>query len=123
MSRRAMLQAGLRRLALMLVALAAATAVVSVLGGLLLDVRLSRALSVGFYAIGSFGLVAGFFVGNRGPARGRGPSSGFLFGRRELRWASPDEQEEAISNSVLFVTIGLVLVVIGVLIDPRTRVV
>ena len=123
MSRRALLQAGLRRLALILVALAAATAVVSVLGGLLLDVRLSRALSVGFYAIGSFGLVAGFFVGNRGPARGRGASSGFLFGRRELRWASPEEQEEAISNSVLFVTIGLVLVVIGVLIDPRTRVV
>ena len=64
MSRRALLQAGLRRLALILVALAAATAVVSVLGGLLLAVRLSRALSVGFYAIGSFGLVAGFFVGN-----------------------------------------------------------
>ena len=121
MSRRALLRAGLRRLALLTVGVLAGTALVSVLGGLILDVRLSRALSLGFYLVGSFGLVAGFFVGNRGPARGRGPGGG-LRGRRELRWAKPEEQEEALSTSVLLVVLGVVIVLVGLAVDPRARI-
>ena len=37
-----------------------------------LGASLSRALSLGFYAVGAFLLVAGFFMGNRGPVRLRG---------------------------------------------------
>ena len=75
-----MLRAGLRRLLILVVCLAAATAVGSVLVGAIMGTPLLRALSVGFYAVGSFGLVAGFFVGNRGPARGRAPTESSPFG-------------------------------------------
>ena len=119
MSRRQLLRAGFRRLALLLVAIAAGTAVASLAVGAIIGAPLPRALSVGFYAIGSFALVCGFFVGNRGPARGRGSAANSLLGQRKLRWARPEEQAEAITTSALFVTVGLVLVVIGLAVDPR----
>jgi hypothetical protein len=121
-SRRAILKAGLRRLALLLAALTVGTGVVSLLAGAIAGVHLGRAVSVGYYVVGSFALVAGFFVGNRGPARGRGHSGNPFFGRRELRWARPEEQEEALSTSAVLVAVGVVLVVIGLAVDPRVRV-
>ena len=117
-----MLRAGLRRLAILVILIAGATAAGSVLVGAITGTPLSRALSVGFYAVGSFGLVAGFFVGNRGPARGRAPTGASPFGGRRLRWARPDEQMEAITTSALFVTVGVVLILIGLAVDPRVRV-
>ena len=64
-------------------------------------------------------IVAGFFVGNRGPVRpkGQGPS---LFGARFMRWATPLEREETLSESALFVALGFVLIIIGVAVDTRT---
>ena len=117
-----MLRAGLRRLLILVVCLAAATAVGSVLVGAIMGTPLLRALSVGFYAVGSFGLVAGFFVGNRGPARGRAPTESSTFGGRRLRWARAEEQMEAITTSALFVTVGIALILIGLAVDPRVRV-
>lgn len=122
MSRREILKAGLRRLALLLLALGGGTGIVSLLAGAVAGAHLARAVSVGYYLVGSFALVAGFFVGNRGPARGRGHSGNPLFGRRELRWARPEEQEEALSTSAVLVLLGIVLVVIGLAVDPRVRV-
>ena len=123
MSRRELLRAGFRRLALLLAAIVAGTAVASLAVGAITGAPLARALSVGFYAIGSFALVGGVFVGNRGPARGRGSAATPLLGQRKLRWARPDEQAEAITTSALFVTVGIVLVVIGLAIDPRVQIV
>ncbi len=123
MTRREILRAGLRRLVLLLAAIVAGTAVASLAAGAITGAPLARALSVGFYAIGSFALVGGFFVGNRGPARGRGSAAITLPGQRKLRWARPEEQAEAIATSALFVTVGLVLVVIGLAIDSRFQIV
>ena len=101
------------------------TAVGSVLLGLLLGSSLDRAISLGLYLVGTFLLVSGFFVGNRGPTRVKSetPGSSFLplpmFGSRRLRWATLGEQEEAINNSAVFIVLGLVLVLIGVAIDSR----
>jgi hypothetical protein len=87
-------------------------------------------VSLGFYLVGSFLLVGGFFVGNRGPVRmkkGADEDAGMpvlglpLMGRKGLRWATPEEREEAISMSAILVTLGLVLILIGVAADSRVR--
>ena len=80
--------------------------------------RRPRLISIGFYLVGSFLLVAGFFVGNRGPVRpkGQGPS---LFGARFMRWATPLEREESLNESALYVVVGFLLIVLGVAADSR----
>ncbi|MGH3132119.1 MAG: hypothetical protein ACRDNX_15000 [Gaiellaceae bacterium] len=127
-----MLLAALRRFGFLLALAAGITSSISLLVGLALGTPVSRALSVGFYIVGSFLLVAGFFVGNRGPARFKGDETeggaiGGLFGvgigSRRLRWATPEEREEALSNSAVFVTLGFALIVLGVLADSRVRLV
>jgi hypothetical protein len=88
--------------------------------GLALGADAWRAVSVGFYVVGSFLLVAGFFVGNRGPVRLRGEGgTPFLFGSRFVRWATPEEREESINLSAVFITLGLVLILVGVVADTR----
>jgi hypothetical protein len=82
-----------------------------------------RAISLGFYLVGSFLLVAGFFVGNRGPVRLKREEGTALFGARFLRWATPDEREETINSSALFVVLGFVLIVFGVAADDRYKLV
>lgn len=121
-ARRAQLGAAARRFFALLGGVAATTAVVSVLVGLLVGSSLDRALSVGFYLVGCFLLVGGFFLGNRGPVRpkGEGPS---MFGPRFTRWATPAEREDTINSSAVFVTIGFVLLLVGVIVDSRVKLV
>ena len=120
-----MLRGALRRLVFVVALTVSLTALGSVLTGLAIGAHLDRALTLGFYLMGCFLMVAGFFVGNRGPARLKSESAGpavvpFLtFGPRRLRWATPDEQQETINNSAIFITLGVILVVIGVLLDTR----
>ena len=114
-----MLRAAARRFFVLLGALAGATAVLSVAGGLLGGASVSRALAIGFYLVGSFMLVAGFFIGNRGPVRPKGTGPTF-FGSRIMRWATPLEREESLNESALFVALGFVLIIIGVAVDSRT---
>jgi uncharacterized membrane protein HdeD (DUF308 family) len=117
-----MLLAALRRFAGLLLVLAVATAALSLALGLLLGANPSRSLSVGFYLMGSFLLVSGFFVGNRGPVRAKGesvPIFGPLMRNRMLRWATPQEREETLSISFVFVVLGFVLILIGVVADTR----
>jgi hypothetical protein len=80
-----------------------------------------RAISVAFYATGAFLLIAGFFVGNRGPVRIMGGEQGayMFFGSRFVRWASPAEREENINLSAIFVVLGFVLILVGVVADNR----
>ena len=114
-----MLRAAARRFLVLLGGLAGATAVLSLLGGLLGGASVSRALAVGFYLVGSFMLVAGFFIGNRGPVRPKGTGP-MLFGSRMMRWATPLEREDSLNESALFVAVGFVLILVGVAVDTRT---
>jgi hypothetical protein len=130
-----MLFAALRRLARITALSIGVTVVVSLLIGLLLGSGIERALTLGFYFVGSFLLISGFFVGNRGPVRAKSedlgeegvagasaapmilPIPGFT--SRKLRWASLPEQNETINNSAIFIVLGLVLVFIGVAFDSH----
>jgi hypothetical protein len=122
-----MLVAALRRLAFVLLLALGVTIVLSLLLGLLVGASVNRSLTLGFYLGGSFLLIVGFFVGNRGPARVKGgddtvgpiglpiPGSG----TRRLRWATLGEQNETINNSAVFISLGLILVALGVAFDTR----
>jgi hypothetical protein len=100
------------------------TVALSALFGLLLGVSIDRALSVGFYLVGSFLMLMGFFVGNRGPARLKSGTDATPFtGTRALRWATAHEREETLNFSALFVVLGLTLIMIGVATDSRHRLV
>jgi hypothetical protein len=120
-----MLLAAFRRLGLLTLIAVGVTAVGSLLVGALLGSDLDRSFSLGFYFMGCFLLVAGFFLGNRGPARVKAESAGpsmlpfGMGGERRLRWASPSEQYETIRSSGVFITLGVVLVVIGAIVDSR----
>lgn len=121
-----------RRFAGLLLLACAVTVPLSLLFGTLADAAVSRAISLGFYLVGSFLLVGGFFVGNRGPVRlkkgaeeaGGMPILGLpLLGGRAVRWATKEEREEAISMSAVLVTLGFVLILIGVAADSRVSLV
>jgi hypothetical protein len=131
-----MLVAALRRLAYVSALAIGVTVVASLLIGLLIGSGVTRALTLGFYFVGSFLLISGFFVGNRGPVRVKqdereeaGSVAGATaapmllpipgFTSRKLRWASFGEQNETINNSAIFIVLGLVLVFIGVAFDSK----
>jgi hypothetical protein len=95
--------------------------VVSGLLGLAFGSSFERAISVGFYVVGSILLIGGFFVGNRGPLRARG-DGGFLVRPREVRRATPTERQEAMGMSAILVVLGVVLILFGVGTDPRQRI-
>jgi hypothetical protein len=113
------LRAAIRRFVILLAGISGITAALSLLGGLLGGASVERAVAVGFYLVGSFMLIAGFFIGNRGPVRPKGTGPTF-FGSRIMRWATPLEREESLNESALFVALGFVLIVIGVAADSRT---
>lgn len=118
-----MLRAALRRFAGLLLVLALPTAALSLAIGLAAGSNPSRSISIGFYLLGSFLLVSGFFVGNRGPVRPKGDGAVPIFGplmrNRMVRWATPQEREESLSISFVFVVLGFVLILIGVVADTR----
>lgn len=89
--------------------------------GLLTTVRLDRAVSLGFYALGTFLVVLGFLGGSRGPLRSDddgalGPS---LRSARRMRRATLDERQDAMNGAAVMIVIGLALVAVGVVIDSR----
>ena len=118
--------AAFRRLGLLIAFCLAAIALVALLLGALLGSSFARSFSLGLYLVGAFLMLAGFFVGNRGPARVKSEGAGSamlpfpLFGgSRRLRWATFGEQNEAINQSAVFVALGLILVFVGIAVDPR----
>jgi hypothetical protein len=115
------LRAAARRYLTLLAGIAAATAVVSLALGAATGAGINRSISLGFYVIGSFVLVAGFFIGNRGPARLQGEEHGGLLGPRRVRWATREERVVTLNESAIFVSIGFLLLLIGVLVDDRVR--
>jgi hypothetical protein len=121
----AVLAAAARRFLLLLGGISGAVLVLAAALGLLLGTSLSRSVSVGFYIVGAFLLVAGFFVGNRGPTRLRGePGDEGPWGlgrKRGVRLATPEERADAVSTTGVFITLGFVLIIIGVIADSRYR--
>jgi hypothetical protein len=98
---------------------AAVVAVLSLVAGVLFGASPRLAVTVGLYAAGSFVLLGGFFIGNRGPVRGAATTllvapTANLYRRR---WATAREQEEAINLSALFVVYGLALIALAIVID------
>jgi hypothetical protein len=119
-----MYRAALRRFAGLLLVIVLGTGVCSLLLGFATGASASRSLSLGFYVVGSFLLISGFFIGNRGPVRTKGDPGmptvmGPIFRTRMLRWASQEEIGESLSLSVVFVALGLVLIFLGALTDTR----
>ena len=118
-----MLVAAARRFAYLIALSSAFTLAVGGLLALAMGSSWQRAISLGYYAVGCFLLLAGFFVGNRGPTRLKSDEDAQpllpLFSRRRLRWATADEQGASINDSAIFVALGLVLILIGVAVDTR----
>jgi hypothetical protein len=112
-------RAAIRRFVVLLAGITVVTGTLSLLAGLVGGSSVERAVAVGFYLVGSFMLIAGFFIGNRGPVRPKGTGP-MLFGSRIMRWATPLEREESLNESALFVAIGFVLILIGVAVDSRS---
>jgi MFS family permease len=112
--------AAARRFAILISVLVTGTAVLATVIGLLFGASISRSVSLGWYIVGSILLILGFFVGNRGPARhkGEGPMTPFSL-TRWVRWATPEEQHESLSLSAVFILLGFVIIVLGVLVDSR----
>jgi hypothetical protein len=111
--------AAFRRLAGLLVLAGGLTLVGSLAFGLLVGESVSRSVSVGFYLVGSFLTIAGFFVGNRGPVRLKRDVGVPLMGSRFVRWATPEERDESINTSAIYVVLGFALIFLGVLADTR----
>jgi len=116
--------AALRRLGLLILGACAFTAAVSAAVGAVLGAHIERSLTLGFYLIGCFLILAGFFVANRGPARVKGEGDGMgglfmFFGDRRIRWATLREQNETINSSAVFVTLGFILIAVGFAFDAK----
>lgn len=114
--------AAARRFAILLGGVSAGIVLVSWLAGLAIGSTANRSISLGFYMVGAFLALAGFFFGNRGPVRAVGDERLWRVGRG-LRSASREEQEEAIATGALLAVLGFVLLAIGIAIDSRYQLV
>ena len=122
------MRGALRRLGILVGVVAGITALVSLLAGLLAGSSVSRSLSVGFYIVGCFLVVLGFFAGVRGPVRPKekegetaplAASFGVGVFWSGIRNATPDELTETISTAWLMLLLGVGLIAAGVVFDSR----
>ena len=122
-----MLRGAVRRLLAILGALVGGTVLVSLALGALAHANLERAVADGFYVVGAAVLVGSFVLGVRGPLRPDWgdiedrPSRGAVFPRR-IRRTTPDERTDARLNSLALFALGLVLILVGSVVDPSRRV-
>jgi len=102
------------------VVISVGTIVLSVLFGLLLEASLVRSIAIGFYLVGCFVLFGAFFFGNRGPIRAKGDEdTGGVLSVTARRWATREEQEEAINSAAIFLPLGFALILLGVVCDNK----
>jgi hypothetical protein len=122
-----MLAAAARRYLTLFGAAAGVTIALSGLFALIAGSSVRRALALGFYLIGSFLLIAGFFVGSRGRARpvsdDNERGSVPFASARKVRSATPEEERETISASAIFISLGVSLLVVGIALDSQARLV
>jgi hypothetical protein len=124
--------AGLKRLAVLLVATSLVLGLLGALGALVAGGAVDRWVSVAYYVVGAFLLVLGFFAGMRGPLRPRGSDEGAdpvtgLFGigiaTRGARRATDHERQDTLATAAIFLVVGLWLIMLGVLVDGSAGVV
>ena len=84
------------------------------------DVR--RGLAVGFYALGALLLGLGVLLSVRPPVRSKGDGGFVGLGRwmgGSVRWATASEHREAMNLPALLISVGVILIVLGVVLDDR----
>lgn len=115
-----MLRQGLRRLAIVFAAIVGVTVIVAALLGLAAGASVLRAIAIGLYIDGIALLGLCFVVGARGPLRGvsREGETVPLMGASGVRRASGDERSEATRTALALFVFGVVIVILGSLIDP-----
>lgn len=90
----------------------------------LLHQGLLRGLAVGFY-LGGVGLLGvGCLLGTRPPVRTKGEGGlvgWFRWSGGGVRFATPEEQNEAINLPAVLIAIGVCLLVVGAALDSRHR--
>lgn len=112
---------GLKRLGTAVGAALGVTIVISLLLGLLTGSGVARAISFGLYVDGVLLLVGCFVFGARGPLRGvsRQGETVSLIAASGVRRASGEERSESGRISLALFALGLVVVLVASLIDPR----
>jgi hypothetical protein len=119
-----------RRIVLLFGASIVVIAVVSALIGLALGGSASRSAATGLYLVGCFLVVLGVFAGVRGPLRPAGePDEGDALGSllgvgifaKGVRQATSDERSDARATAWLFLAVGITMILVGIVLDPRTR--
>jgi hypothetical protein len=122
------LRAAFRRILAVLALTVAGTAAISAALGALSGKSVEHALAVGYYVVGAAVLVGSFAFGSRGPWRAavadEKEGAPFPFRprpRRRRRKATPEERTEATRTSVALFLLGLVLIVLGTVVDPSRR--
>ena len=123
MTRRQLLD-GVRRFAVVAGVVVVATAVISLALGVLFGDSVNRSPSVGFYLAATLSIIMGVFLGIRPPVRQEGDAGAIgglfgIFGSGTVRFATPEEREDSIASSAVFVVLGFVLIFIGLLCDGR----
>ena len=118
---------GLRRFGVLTAVIVVIALVLGLAYDVLADVSIRRALSVTGYALGALFVVLGVFHGLRPPLRidneeGSPGLFGALLTRGKVRTATEQERDEALGSSVLLVSLGAVLLVLGALFDPVHRI-
>ena len=115
---------GVRRFLTVTAVVIVMTAAVSLALGLLVGDSVNRSLSVGFYLSACLFMLLGVFFGIRPPVRQEGDAGALgglfgVFGSGPVRFATPEEREDSLSSSAVFVILGLVLVLCGLVCDGR----
>jgi uncharacterized membrane protein YedE/YeeE len=124
MANRRQIVEGVRRFLIVVAVVVVVTAFLSLAFGLLVGDTVSRSLSVGFYLAASMSMLLGVFFGIRPPVRQEGDAGALgglfgVFGSGPVRFATPEEREDSLSSSAVFVVLGLVLVLCGLVCDGR----
>jgi hypothetical protein len=107
---------GLRSLAFVLLGLCAFTALGSLLIGTVAGLPAQRALSGGFMLVGSLLFTAGAVAGLRDPGRTRRERGT----PRRAASAAPATWTDAFHLSAVLVGLGVCLVLLGIVLNPRT---
>jgi hypothetical protein len=115
---------GVRRFVTVTAVCVGVTAAISLVLGLLLGDSVTRSLSVGFYLAACLSMILGVCFGLRPPVRQDGDQGavGGLFGiflSSPVRFATPEERQDSLASSAVFVALGIVLALFGVLCDGR----
>lgn len=121
---RALLLGGLRRFATLFAFAAAAAAVLGLVVAGAAHERVLGGIAIGFYVVGTGLCVFGFLLGSRPPVRMKDERSGGFAGLGRwvsggVRFATRTEHEEALNVPAILVALGICLIVVGVLVDPR----